>query len=138
MEIEMYNIYPGKRYFLPKLDANKNSVLLLILDNHRKGSISIGVVCTVMDKDVQGQPMKKKGKGKKNDKGDPNGPKRVFVCPHCQVCLYVLFFLLSLFLSYVVFLSIALLQRVINITDTSESLSVPIVRYVFISLFYKG
>jgi len=39
---------------------------------------------SVMDKDGQGQPMKKKGKGKKNDKGDPNGPKRVFVCPHCQ------------------------------------------------------
>merc|ERR1719397_1051540 len=36
----------------------------------------------------QGEPpIKKRGKGKgknSNNNKDPNGPKRVFICPHCQ------------------------------------------------------
>jgi hypothetical protein len=37
---------------------------------------------------MEGQPPKKRGKGKGkavSSKGDATGPKRVFVCPHCQV-----------------------------------------------------
>jgi len=38
------------------------------------------------DPNQEGQPPKKrgKGKGKNTNPKDPNGPKRVFVCPHCQ------------------------------------------------------
>lgn len=41
------------------------------------------------DPNQEGQPPKKRGKGKgkaanSNNNKDPNGPKRVFVCPHCQ------------------------------------------------------
>jgi len=39
------------------------------------------------DPNQEGQPPKKRGKGKgkpNNNNKDPNGPKRVFVCPHCQ------------------------------------------------------
>jgi len=36
------------------------------------------------DPDQEGQPPKKRGKGKGKSNKDPNGPKRVFVCPHCQ------------------------------------------------------
>ena len=44
------------------------------------------------DPNQEGQPPKKRGKGKgkaaaTNNNKDPNGPKRVFVCPHCQVLL---------------------------------------------------
>ena len=35
--------------------------------------------------DPEGQPPKKKGKGKGKVNKDPNAPKRVFVCPHCNV-----------------------------------------------------
>lgn len=40
-----------------------------------------------LDLDETGQPPKKRGKGKgKKEPGPDGGPKRVFVCPHCQVC----------------------------------------------------
>ena len=39
-----------------------------------------------LDSSLDGQPPKKKGKGKsKVNNKDPNAPKRVFVCPHCNV-----------------------------------------------------
>ena len=40
--------------------------------------------------DAMGMPFKtmSKGKGKgKNNNKDPNAPKRVFVCPHCNVSI---------------------------------------------------
>ena len=41
-----------------------------------------------LDLDETGQPPKKRGKGKgKKEPGPDGGPKRVFVCPHCQVCI---------------------------------------------------
>ena len=39
-----------------------------------------------LEPDEAGQPPKKRGKGKgKKEPGPDGGPKRVFVCPHCQV-----------------------------------------------------
>ena len=38
-----------------------------------------------LDSSLDGQPPKKKGKGKSKVNKDPNAPKRVFVCPHCNV-----------------------------------------------------
>merc|ERR1711894_836561 len=37
-----------------------------------------------LDSSLDGQPPKKKGKGKSKVNKDPNAPKRVFVCPHCN------------------------------------------------------
>ena len=40
------------------------------------------------DSSLDGQPPKKKGKSKsKLNNKDPNAPKRVFVCPHCNVSI---------------------------------------------------
>ena len=38
-----------------------------------------------LDSSVDGQPPKKKGKGKGKNVKDPNAPKRSFTCPHCNV-----------------------------------------------------
>ena len=42
-----------------------------------------------MENSLDGQPPKKKGKGKGKNAApkDPNAPKRVFVCPHCNVSI---------------------------------------------------
>ena len=37
------------------------------------------------DNGLDGQPAKKRGKGKGKNNKDPNAPKRVFTCPHCNV-----------------------------------------------------
>ena len=44
-----------------------------------------------LDSSLDGQPPKKKGKGKgkNNNNKDPNAPKRVFVCPHCNVSMEI-------------------------------------------------
>ena len=34
---------------------------------------------------LDGPPSKKRGKGKGKNNKDPNAPKRVFTCPHCNV-----------------------------------------------------
>ena len=34
---------------------------------------------------LDGPPSKKRGKGKGKSNKDPNAPKRVFTCPHCNV-----------------------------------------------------
>ena len=51
---------------------------------------------------LEGQPPKKRGKGKgKAVSKEPNpstGPKRVFICPHCQVCVIQMYCLWKLLL----------------------------------------
>ena len=37
------------------------------------------------DNSLDGPPSKKRGKGKGKNNKDPNAPKRVFTCPHCNV-----------------------------------------------------
>ena len=37
------------------------------------------------DNSLEGPPSKKRGKGKGKNNKDPNAPKRVFTCPHCNV-----------------------------------------------------
>ena len=37
---------------------------------------------------LEGPPSKKRGKGKGKNNKDPNAPKRVFTCPHCNVSCY--------------------------------------------------
>ncbi len=51
---------------------------------------------------MEGQPPKKRGKGKGkavSSKGDATGPKRVFVCPHCQVRNFFFFQICLIFIS---------------------------------------